>query len=114
MKEDKPPETARDPTEDASATPTEPRYDDWPINDDERAGATYVGLTSGGIPVFHTGGTVFQGRVDEENREIVPRPDTDRELEPGETLGELVEELGETLGWESLSEFGEQHRSDDR
>ncbi|WP_255168695.1 hypothetical protein [Natrononativus amylolyticus] len=114
MRDDQPPGTARDPTGDATTPGTDPAFDDWPISEGEHAGASYVGTTTGGVPVYHGDGTVFQGRVDEDNREIVPDRDTERELEPGETLGELLEEMGDTLGWESLSEYGERHRSDEK
>ena len=90
-----------------------PRFDDWPLTDEGYADATYVGTTMGGVPVYNDEDRVFHGKADYENEAVSPVPDSERNLEPGETLADVLEEIGETLGWDSLSPFGEEHRRDD-
>ncbi len=58
--------------------------------------------------------TVFQADVEEESQRFVTRDDSERSLEPTDTLGEVLEDVGDRLEWDSLSAFGrEQLQSDD-
>lgn len=113
MRRDNPSETTGDPNDPSSSASRDVRYDDWPVEGGGHSDATYVGATTNGVPVFHDQGAVFHGVPDEENRRIEPKPDTERRLEPGETLGDVLEEIGESLGWESLSEYGREHQRDE-
>jgi hypothetical protein len=99
----------------------DPEFDSWPVQGRETSDVAYVGTTDradgsedpGGVSgaIFYDSGrgTLFTGDVDEETREIVPRPDEEWEIEPQETVGEAIERLGEETGWESLSTFAEEH-----
>ncbi|MFD1646486.1 hypothetical protein [Haloarchaeobius litoreus] len=40
-------------------------------------------------------------------------PDSERELQPEETLGEASETVGEKSGWETLSEWADDHLTGD-
>ena len=92
---------------------TEPNYDVWPVANDQET--EYLGLVDGGAPMLYEPSTnmVYEGDIDRENERIVPREDTERELEPGETLGEVLESIGEKTGWDSLSSFADEHLTSD-
>lgn len=102
-----------DPDEPVGDGAAESRYDEWPIADERHRDAQYLGSTAGGTPFYHHGGTVFRGEPDAENREIAPDADSKRELAADEKLGDVVAEIGDSLGWESLSAFAEDHLSRD-
>lgn len=55
---------------------------------------------------------IHEAVLDPETEEWVPDLESGRELAPEETLGEAVEDIGERLGWESLSAFADEHLSD--
>lgn len=57
--------------------------------------------------------TIFQAAVDESEQRLVPREETERELESTESLGETLEEFGDRLDWDSLSEFARERVQDD-
>jgi hypothetical protein len=67
----------------------------------------YLGTTMGGGPMFFDSAdrTLFEGEYDENDDTIVERSETERELEPRESVGEALESLGDDLDWDSLSEF---------
>jgi len=100
-------------------------YDDWPVQGREDSDVAYVGQTvadqSGNDPGGISGsvfydvgtGTLFSADVDRESEQIVPAPDTELDVSPGETLGEALERVGEETGWDSLSEFAQDHLEDD-
>lgn len=102
-------------------------YDNWPIAEHgettDRTGhylgtlsaAGGTGAGGGGVLVYdEERQTVFEADVDEEDRELVPREDTEREVGASESLGEVLEDVGDSLGIESLSEFAEERlQSDD-
>lgn len=92
---------------------TDPKYDAWPVANDRET--QYLGLMQGGAPVLYepSTNTVFEGDLDRQNERIVPREDTERKLEPGETIGEALETIGEKTGWDSLSSFANEHLTDD-
>lgn len=57
---------------------------------------------------------VFEADVEEGDGRYVPLEGTEREPGPTETLGDVLEEFGEQLHWESLSEFARNHLESDR
>ncbi|AGB37705.1 hypothetical protein [Natronococcus occultus] len=75
----------------------------------------YVGATSEGTPMFFNTASrsIFEGEYDGKET-VVDRPGTERELEDRASVGEMIENLGDELGWESLSEFGREHADDER
>lgn len=100
----------------------DPKYDNWPI--EGTTGATGEDSTIGLIgyqrgqpsyPVLYQpdDDAIYQGEIDEENERIVPVEDSARRLESDETLGDVIEELGDEIGWDSLSEFAREHMQDD-
>lgn len=95
--------------------PRETEYDDWEIEDEQYHEARYVGLLGGTQQWFysHRDNTLFEGEVDDENRRIRPVADSERELGPEDTVGKALENLGDELGWDSLSEFAEEHLEGD-
>ena len=92
----------------------DPRYDEWPIKDHEQMEMTYLGLVGNGSPYFHhdRSGTVYEGTVDEARQQISLTEDTEHSID-SETLGETIESIGERAGWESLSEFAQEHLQDE-
>lgn len=101
-------------------------YDDWPIRgyDESDRTATRVlgtaqagGTTGGGsIALIYDDEerTIFEADVEQTDQQLVPREESERELGPSETLGEVLEDVGDSLGLDSLSEFAEERlQSDD-
>lgn len=99
---------SRDPT-DRTGSP----YDTWPVAGDRET--QYLGIVEDRVPMFYEPSTnmVYEGDIDTENQRLVPREDTGRELNPGETVGEALETIGEKTGWDSLSSFADEHLTDD-
>lgn len=81
------------------------------FNDHREDDVEFVGSTTKGNPMFFDTATrsVFEGEYDEADETVVDVPETERELEPRETLGETLEDLGDDLDWDSLSEFAREH-----
>jgi len=100
-------------------------FDDWPVQGREDSDVAYVGRTVADQPehdasglsgsVFYDvgTGTLFSADIDRESERVVPAPDTELAVEPGETLGEALEHVGEETGWDALSEFAQDHLEDD-
>ncbi|WP_435333615.1 hypothetical protein [Haloarchaeobius sp. TZWWS8] len=88
---------------------------DWPTGDNPRDDVEHVGVLNKGMNVFYqpNSSMFFTTEVDEEREEHTFVEGTDRELRPGETLGEAIESVGEKTGWESLSEWAENHLESD-
>ena len=86
-------------------------YDDWPVSTSSDH-IQYVGLYGGqdGSPVFYDPekDAVYEGELDRESERIVAGDEPDDDFDPGETIGEYVHRVGDGIGWESLSEFGEE------
>lgn len=92
----------------------DPRYDEWPMEDHDPKEVNYLGLVSNGAPYFHhaDSGTVYRGNVDAVNQRIRLEEDTEHDIEPGKALGDAIESIGERTGWDSLSEFAQEHLPD--
>jgi hypothetical protein len=86
----------------------DPRYDEWPLEDHDPKEMNYLGLVSGGSPYFHhdDSDTIYRGNVDETRQQIRLIEDTEH---AGEALGDIIESIGDRTGWESLSEFAQEH-----
>lgn len=101
-------------------------YDSWPIAEQgettTRSGH-YLGTfgAAGGAGAGGTGvlvydderETVFEADVDEEDRRLVPREGTEREVGASESLGQVLEDVGDNLGLDSLSAFAEERLQSD-
>jgi hypothetical protein len=79
-------------TADRTAAAVNRRYEDWPI---EGGGACHYD---------EHGGELFETDPDSVNCRLV-RSGESRRVDSDAGLGEAVEQLGEELGWESLSVF---------
>ncbi|MFC4987509.1 hypothetical protein [Saliphagus infecundisoli] len=101
-------------------------YDSWPIADQGETttgSGHYLGTfgAAGGTGAGGTGvlvydeerETVFEADVDEEERRLIPREDTERDVDDSGGLGGVIEDLGDSLGLDSLSEFAEERLQDD-
>jgi hypothetical protein len=90
-----------------------PNYEGWTVANDRET--QYLGLARGDTPMLYEPSTnrLYEGNLDRENERIVPREETERELNPEETLGEALESIGERTGWDSLSSFADEHLTDD-
>lgn len=108
------------------------RFDGWPIeghDDSGGANTSYVGMAGpigdggAGSPTAvmydEEENTIFEATVDEERQRLVPESGTERELtaatsdgDGGDPFGEALEELGDRLDWDSLSEFARERVQD--
>lgn len=93
---------------------------DWLVEGYAEGEATYLGGVSGEGNATRTAvvyddreEVVFEADVDEDEQRYVPREGTERELGPSETLGDVLEDLGDRLDRDSLSEFARAHLEDD-
>lgn len=93
---------------------------DWLVEGYAEGEATYLGGVSGDGNETRTAviyddreEVVFEADVDEDEQRYVPREGTERELGPSETLGDVLEDLGDRLDWASLSEFARAHLEED-
>lgn len=88
-----------------------PRYNEWTIKDYDRKEMNYLGVAGHGTPYFHhdESDTIYEGNVDNTKRQIRL---TEHDSGSG-TLGGTIESIGEQTGWESLSEFAQEHLSDE-
>ena len=75
-----------------------------------------IGMANPGTPVFHSAesGLLYHGDVNEDGG-ITPRPDAEVDIQFGDegTLSEAINDLGERLGWDSLTDYGRDHQNDD-
>lgn len=95
------------------------RYDDWPVRgyDEDEQTVAYLGATGEAtapgtetaILYDERAHSIFEADIDAGERRFVPEPDTERELTPSETLGDVLEDLGDRLDSDSLSAFAREH-----
>ncbi|WP_267640478.1 hypothetical protein [Haloarchaeobius amylolyticus] len=104
---------ARD-TDDTQTAETLTTAYDWP-EDHPREDVEHVGILEKGTNVFYESGTsmFFHTELDEEREEHTFVEGSERELQPQETLADAIESIGETTGWDSLSEWAEEHLESD-
>lgn len=90
------------------------RYPDYEFQDYEHDDVEYIG-ESKTMPYYYTepDDKVFGAKVNEEDERLEPDPETERTLDAEEELGEVLEEIGEKTGWESLSEWAREHLEDE-
>lgn len=85
---------------------------DWPEDRDEpeRDDSQLVGMASTGMPVLYSSqsNVIYQGEVNDDGR-VTPRFEDEVEVDSDETLGDALRSFGDRVGWESLSEYGEEH-----
>jgi hypothetical protein len=90
-------------------------YEGWAVEGLRDENFEYIGQVDGGSPMLFDSSTntIYEAEADVENEHLIPRPNTEQELEPEETLSKAIEMIGEKTGWESLSEFANDHLNDD-
>ncbi|WP_306056237.1 hypothetical protein [Natronococcus wangiae] len=71
-----------------------------------------VGMASTGVPVLHSAesGLLYHGEVNENGR-VTPRFDDEVDVESGDdgSLSDAISDLGDRLGWDSLTDYGREH-----
>jgi hypothetical protein len=55
---------------------------------------------------------IHEAVLDVEEGRWIPDLESGWELDSGETVGDAIEDIGDRLGWESLSEFADEHLPD--
>lgn len=89
------------------------RYDGWSVEGREGQHIQRVGMTSDhdgeSGPVYHDtrAGEVFRTEPDQETERLVPIPDSVRSTDES-SVASVIRDIGDELGWESLSEFGKE------
>lgn len=91
-------------------------YDAWTVEGERLQNAHYIGA-AGGAPVFYsdTDDELIEGDLDRESSTVSEKSGDPREgldLSPGESIGDAIRRIGDEIGWDSLSEFGEDHSGD--
>ena len=86
------------------------RFPDYEFQDYERDDVQYIGDDKT-QPYFYSepDDKVFAAKVNEDMKRLEPAPETERSVGAKEELGEVLEEVGEATGWESLSDWAREH-----
>ncbi|WP_435359357.1 hypothetical protein [Haloarchaeobius sp. DFWS5] len=88
---------------------------DWSPNDHSGDEFEHVGLLSQGTNVYYDRdlSMFFYSDTPEADGSETGLDDSGRALEPTETLGEAIEAIGEKTGWDSLSDWANEHLTAD-
>jgi hypothetical protein len=104
----------RDPTDDRDYP-----LDEWEIAAEDDRPVELLGFAgeeseTGGAFVYDAAmESVYEAETNTEEGEVVLDESSARSLDTEEELGEVIEDIGERLGWEGLSEFAREHLEDD-
>lgn len=108
---------------DADSAGRTTEFDGWPVSGRNDEETEWIGVAGGGGGTSPTGQTavlydsesesVYEGEIDRENERIDPKPDTEQDASATDSIGEAIEDIGDRLGWESLSSFADEHLEDD-
>jgi len=100
----------RDPTDDKDYP-----LDEWKVAAEDDRPVELLGFAgeeseTGGAFVYDVAmESVYEAEADPEKGEVVLDESSARSLGAEEELGEVVEDIGERLGWDGLSEFAREH-----
>jgi hypothetical protein len=85
----------------------------WTLENRQVGSVEFLGQRDDGTPAYYdkNNHVTFEGDVDHENRRVTPT--NERSLDAEEKLGEVIEEFGDAVGWESLSDFAREHLEDE-
>lgn len=88
---------------------TDPSIEDYPSQKED---ARLVGIDVTDTPIYYdpVAHIMFEGETDP--NEIVPDWADREQLSPEVDIGDVIEEVGDTVGWQALSEYGEQYQED--
>lgn len=93
-----------------------PDVDNWPIEGKSREDVEWIGTTGGGgggsgAPSLYEphNDVVYQANIDEENERLVPDPETERRVSEDQSLGDVLKDIADSSGWQSLSSFASEH-----
>jgi hypothetical protein len=100
-----------DRTENHHATPRDETYDNFPIEGKSDSDVEWIGMpaaSQGGAPLLYEEHTnqVYETELDEDDGVVVP---TNPEPLGDESLGDYINDIGQEHGWETLSEFAQNH-----
>ncbi|MFB6254701.1 MAG: hypothetical protein ABEI06_08830 [Halobacteriaceae archaeon] len=90
-------------------------YRDWQfMGNFNNSNVRFLG-TVRGMPMYYDENkrTVMEGRLNHEEEKIELLEDDAIDLDPEETLGSALKRLGEESGWDTLTEFAEEHLDPD-
>jgi len=85
----------------------------WTLENRQVSGVEFLGTRDDGTPAYYDRNehVTFEGEVDHDEQRV--RPTNERSLDAEQKLGEVLEEVGDATGWESLSEFARKRSEDD-
>jgi len=104
----------RDPTDDRDY-----RLDEWEVAAEDDRPVELLGFAgeeseTGGAFVYDAAmESVYEAETDAEEGELVLDESSARNLGAEEELGEVIEDIGERLGWDGLSEFARERLEPD-
>lgn len=79
----------------------------WPMRNRERTDAEHVGLVDQNSSMFYFPATSEMVRYEPADEELVEV--SSYRVEAEETIADAVERVGDELGWDSLTEWAEEH-----
>ena len=95
-------------------------YDNWPVEGTKGEDTEWLDVSgvTGDVsdaPALYqpADGIVYGTEADEENRRLISDREMEWEVETDDAVGEVIEEIGETVGWVSLSEYARDHLNDE-
>ena len=80
---------------------------DVPETLDERAESRLVGVTERGAPMYYDSGEQRVFPAVDDGDGFVPDLDGSWDVSPGETVQDVVDEIEDAIGWDSLVDDGE-------
>lgn len=95
-------------------TPTGHDDEDWTIDHSESL--RYLGTTDDGqtAAFYHADEhAVYHGDLDYDERTVTAHDESAHSLDASDSLGRFLEDVGDETGWDSLSEFAENHLEDE-
>lgn len=93
----------------ARRSPHRASYEDYSIKD--RDHSTYLGTVGDGTALLYNSEDhiVFRGNPHEDEETIRPVEGSDRKLDEDESIADEIRRIADEHGWESVSEFAEEH-----
>lgn len=95
------------------------KYDNWPVEGRSDRDVRWIGMAGvgagQGAPALYEprNDIIYEGNIDKENKRLVPDPETERQVSPNETIGDVLQDIADSRGWQSLSNFAAEHMGAD-
>lgn len=77
---------------------------DFPETLDDENRSELVGVTSEGVPHYYDPVEERLAPAYDRGGELVPAWDESRDLSPGETLQDVIDDIEERIGWDGLTD----------